>query len=64
MQAFTSSSSIAHQQLEGLQQQIATIEATLGTTSNTPSHGLHTPVPMYSENPVISFPNLSCFLGI
>ncbi|TYK05873.1 uncharacterized protein E5676_scaffold432G00040 [Cucumis melo var. makuwa] len=32
----SSSSSIAHHQLEGLRQQIATIEATLGATSNTP----------------------------
>ena len=45
------SSGIAQQQLEGLRQQIAALEATLGTTSNIS-------VPMYSENPVNSFPNL------
>ena len=43
---------IAQQQLEGLQQQIATIKATLGTTSNTS-------IPMYPENSVTSFPTLS-----
>ena len=46
-----SSSGITQQQLEGLQQQIAT-EATLGTTSTTP-------VPMYSKNLVTSFHILS-----
>ena len=44
------SSGIVHQQLEGLRQQIAALEATLGTTST---------LPMYSENPVNSFPNVS-----
>ncbi|TYK29238.1 Beta-galactosidase [Cucumis melo var. makuwa] len=43
-------SGIAHLQLEELRQQIAALEATLGTTSHTPSHGLYTPLPMYSEN--------------
>ena len=37
MLASAFSSGIAHQQLEGIRQQIATIEATLGVTSNTPS---------------------------
>ncbi|KAA0048808.1 kirola-like [Cucumis melo var. makuwa] len=46
------SSGIAQQQLEGLRKQIAALEATLRTTSNTS-------IPMYSENPVISFPTLS-----
>ncbi|TYK17784.1 putative mitochondrial protein [Cucumis melo var. makuwa] len=43
---------IAQQQLEGLQQQIAALEATLGTTSNTSA-------PMYFENSVTPFPTLS-----
>ena len=42
---------IAKQQLEGLRQQIAAIEATLGTKSNTPT-------PMYSNNKKTSFPTL------
>ena len=46
------SSGIAQQQLEGLRQQTAALEAALGTTSNIF-------VPIYSENPVNSFPNLS-----
>ncbi|KAA0042376.1 Cysteine-rich RLK (RECEPTOR-like protein kinase) 8 [Cucumis melo var. makuwa] len=50
VQASASSSSIAHQRLEGLQQKMAAIEATLGTPFNTPSHGLHTPIPVYSDN--------------
>ena len=44
------SSRIVHQQLEGLRQQITALEATLKTTSNIS-------LPMYSENPVNSFPN-------
>ncbi|KAA0050981.1 kirola-like [Cucumis melo var. makuwa] len=50
----TSSSGITQQQLEELRQQIAAIEATLGTTSKTPR-------PMYIENLVTSFPTLSSF---
>ncbi|KAA0035164.1 kirola-like [Cucumis melo var. makuwa] len=52
-------SGIAHLQLEELRLQIAALEATLGTTSHTPSHGLYTPLPMYSENVVSAFPTLS-----
>ena len=47
-----SSSGITQQQLEGFRQHIAAIEATLVMTSNTF-------VPMYSENPITSFPTLS-----
>ena len=47
-----SSLGITQQQLERLQQQIAAIEATLGTTSNAL-------VPMYFENPETSLPTLS-----
>ena len=59
VQAFTSSSGIAYQQLEGLRQQIEAIGATLGATSNTSGLGFHTPVPMYYDNSVTSFPTLS-----
>ena len=46
------SSGIAQQQLKELRQQIAAIEATVGTTYNTL-------VPMYSKNLVTLFPILS-----
>ncbi|TYJ96736.1 kirola-like [Cucumis melo var. makuwa] len=36
-----------------------TIEATSGTTSNTPNHSLHITLPMYYENPIISSPTLT-----
>ncbi|KAA0041480.1 kirola-like [Cucumis melo var. makuwa] len=52
MQASSFSSGISQQQLKGLRQQIAAIESTLGTTSDTP-------VSMYSQNPITSFPTLS-----
>ena len=55
----SSSSNIAHQQLEELRQQIATLEATLGATSNTLSRGLHTSLLVYSKNPITLFPSLS-----
>ena len=47
-----SSLGITQQQREGLQQQIAEMEAILGATSNTP-------VSMYYGNPVTLFPTLS-----
>ena len=54
----SSSSNIAHQQLEELRQQIVTLKATLGTTSNTPDRDLYTSLPVYYENPVTLFPSL------
>ena len=42
-----------------LQQQIVVVEATLKSSSNTLSSGLHTTLQMYFENPTTLFPTLS-----
>ena len=57
--SISSSSDIAHQQLEELRQQIVELEATLGASSNTPSRGLHISLTVYSEDLVTPFPSIS-----